>query len=928
MPELEKVTPIAPSQVLTPDLSRNKLMNPRRSTIRSPSNQTLGLGTSPPSSLTRRQSMAVSRTNVALSIFGAAELATPKQEPSAHPRYTKPLMIGPGHKTNHGKSTIEDARATKRDHSQPDLYEQFATVSFRNEAEKDQYKTQKLFEDQPTFWTILWYDISGWVIPGIIGFLTAASGSLIEVCLEVISDWRFGFCQGKIFSSRIECCGGRSLTNGQNNSCHFQDPLTGNLTVWKPWHSYDFASGEVRTEQHLIGYSCYVAFGLVMCTLSATIVYFVAPTARGSGIPEVKTILGGFVMKDVLSGRTLVVKIICLMFAVASGMSLGKEGPLVHVACCWATVCAVVHDRYMENEGKRRELLSAAAAAGVSVAFGSPLGGVLFSLEEVSTFFPQKTMYKAFFSAVVAALSLQWFDPTGTGKMTMFEVKYDKPLDKIEYLPFALLGVIGGFVGSAFVALNVRVSAFRLTKRYKDRVHIIVEVFMIGLITFVTSYPFVFLRPLSSEVIHKLFMACDSTLENSDALCKDGKPLMTSEMFVALIVASVIKLGQTIITFGTGVPAGLFVPSLFVGATIGRIMGTLLIMFNQNVFQFAPDGYEIQPGVYAMVGAAAVLGGVCRVTISLVVIMFELTGALQYVVPFMLAVMIAKWVGDFFTAGIYDCYIVLKGYPYLHEPEEITYSARACDVMFDELEVIHVQKQTLGDLLQMTQDCPFHGFPLVRSETDFILLGYLICDELRDFLNSKLKETFVNLSTPVYFSMHSPKFYLDSVSANNGIDLSDLVDDTVMRLVPETPMSQVHNVFRQLGLRMIMVVRHGRLQGMITKKSFVSHLHEGTVGNIKHDPSHYAAKAPVEVHEEAPRGIGSNYGPSRKFSINEILPETDLSQFAQPLLEGVNTVSDVGLKRGSSARASNQALRPSRTFDATSIHKNCRPTVI
>jgi len=254
MPELEKVTPIAPSQVLTPDLSRNKLMNPRRSTIRSPSNQTLGLGTSPPSSLTRRQSMAVSRTNVALSIFGAAELATPKQEPSAHPRYTKPLMIGPGHKTNHGKSTIEDARATKRDHSQPDLYEQFATVSFRNEAEKDQYKTQKLFEDQPTFWTILWYDISGWVIPGIIGFLTAASGSLIEVCLEVISDWRFGFCQGKIFSSRIECCGGRSLTNGQNNSCHFQDPLTGNLTVWKPWHSYDFASGEVRTEQHLIGF--------------------------------------------------------------------------------------------------------------------------------------------------------------------------------------------------------------------------------------------------------------------------------------------------------------------------------------------------------------------------------------------------------------------------------------------------------------------------------------------------------------------------------------------------------------------------------------------------------------------------------------------------------------------------------------------------
>ena len=82
-----------------------------------------------------------------------------------------------------------------------------------------------------------------------------------------------------------------------------------------------------------------------------------------------------------------------------------------------------------------------------------------------------------------------------------------------------------------------------------------------------------------------------------------------------------------------------------------------------------------------MIGAAATLGGVCRVTISLVVIMFELTGALQHIVPFMVAVQLAKWTGDFFGDGIYDCHIELRQYPFLHEPEEHSVSGIAADIM-------------------------------------------------------------------------------------------------------------------------------------------------------------------------------------------------------------------------------------------------------
>ena len=98
----------------------------------------------------------------------------------------------------------------------------------------------------------------------------------------------------------------------------------------------------------LLSFCAYLLTAASFAVASALLV-LLAPSARGSGIPaprlrphgarcaqEVKTILGGFVMKDVLSGRTLVVKVLGLMLSVSSGLALGKEGPTVHIACCWA----------------------------------------------------------------------------------------------------------------------------------------------------------------------------------------------------------------------------------------------------------------------------------------------------------------------------------------------------------------------------------------------------------------------------------------------------------------------------------------------------------------------------------------------------------------------------------------------------------------
>jgi chloride channel 3/4/5 len=111
---------------------------------------------------------------------------------------------------------------------------------------------------------------------------------------------------------------------------------------------------------------------------------------------------------------------------VSAGLTLGKEGPFVHIACCVGNVLSRLFRKYNKNEGKRREILSASAAAGVSVAFAAPIGGVLFSLEEVSYYFPSKTLCRSFFCAIVAAVSLKvfvinkYFFPINKYKFSLF----------------------------------------------------------------------------------------------------------------------------------------------------------------------------------------------------------------------------------------------------------------------------------------------------------------------------------------------------------------------------------------------------------------------------------------------------------------------------------------------------------------------------
>ena len=221
-----------------------------------------------------------------------------------------------------------------------------------------------------------------------------------------------------------------------------------------------------------------------------------------------------------------------------------------------------------------------------------------------------------------------------------------------------------------------------------------------------------------------------------------------------MFVASVLKLMLTIMTFGMRIPAGLFIPTMAVGALLGRGLAVLLSEFvyshnHWDMFSFCLDKNCLSGGMYGLVGAAAALGGVTRMTVSLAVILFELTGGLDAIVPLMLVLMIAKWVGDSLgTEGIYDEHIELNKYPYLDNRTAggVSLDQFAFHVCSErQTVVVPLQGLTVESLAVLLKGTTLKSFPLVRSIDNAVLEGVVYREDLRQLL----EEMRVTSSVPV-----------------------------------------------------------------------------------------------------------------------------------------------------------------------------------
>ena len=297
-------------------------------------------------------------------------------------------------------------------------YDQFTSTDWVHDSIVDGFRLRDLRARKDIRGRIYaWFDgAQGWILVALIGCVTAIIAYFVNVAESSIFDIKEGRCDEGWYFSKTKCCYGVEgctswrtwgdrlnvtgiekewidfmayvffvmlfsigaclltlITKTVIPSAFSMSTLDENLGAYRQSHETDHDTLSIKTSERLSTHPEHLE-------KPSSMVYY---PAAGSGVAEVKVILSGFVVHGYLGVQTLVVKTIALILSISSGLSLGKEGPYVHIATCVGNIASRFFSKYNRNDGKRREVLSASAASGVGVAFGAPIGGVLFSLEEV-----------------------------------------------------------------------------------------------------------------------------------------------------------------------------------------------------------------------------------------------------------------------------------------------------------------------------------------------------------------------------------------------------------------------------------------------------------------------------------------------------------------------------------------------------------------
>ena len=298
---------------------------------------------------------------------------------------------------------------------------------------------------------------------------------------------------------------------------------------------------------------------------------------------------------------------------VGMGASLGREGAPKQAG---AVIANVLSDNVSLSDEQRRLLVACGAGAGMAAAYGVPLGGALFALEVLRGMLALRLVLPALLTSVIATLTAWLVLPNAP---TYVIPHFDHSAANLA-LAF-VVGPIAGLVSVGFVRAIAWADRNRPT-RWRRLVAPILALGLLGLV----SIPFPQLLGNGKDIAQLVFA--------------DQIP------FELLLMLLVLKPAATLLCLGSGVPGGLFTPSLALGALLGAVVG-------HAVFLVWPD---VQPALVAIVGAGAVLAATTQGPISAVVLMMELTGQdRSFIAPLLLAIVIATLVSRLIEPrSIYD----------------------------------------------------------------------------------------------------------------------------------------------------------------------------------------------------------------------------------------------------------------------------------
>ena len=330
------------------------------------------------------------------------------------------------------------------------------------------------------------------------------------------------------------------------------------------------------------------------------------PNARGSGIPQTKTAL--FVRDGFISLRTVLGKFSMSAISLASGIALGREGPSVQVS---AGLASVLGRRLGLSASSVKALLPVGASAALAAAFNTPIAAVLFTLEEV-----MGDMHAPVLGSIVLASATSWIVlHLLLGDEPLFHVPAYQLVHPLEFLVYAVLGVVGGLVSVAFVKLLLwqRKYFLRLPK------------FTIWWQPAVGGLTVGILGWFFPDVLGVGYNFVDQALNG-------GIVVRTMALLVLL------KVVATATCYASGNAGGIFGPSLFIGAMLGGAVGGVAHVL-------MPD-YTGSVGAYALVGMGTAFAGIVRVPLTSVIMIFEITRDYSIIVPLMISNLISYFISS------------------------------------------------------------------------------------------------------------------------------------------------------------------------------------------------------------------------------------------------------------------------------------------
>lgn len=415
--------------------------------------------------------------------------------------------------------------------------------------------------------------------------------------------------------------------------------------------------------------------GLLLGFCAGWLIENVEPAAAGGGIPQVKTVLGGFPIACNL--RVAIVKAVGTILILGAGFPLGRRGPTVHIG---AALAAQLSDWLPTSPQHRRQMIAAGAAAGLAASFNTPIAGVMFVVEELMRDISGLTLETAILASFTGAVVSRILGSTDLGIHNNL-VSQISSFTATEIPFYLLLGILAGVLGSFF---NYLVLFFlKINRQLK-----LAMCWRVGLTGLICG---------SVVAILPQFFQNNAGLRDFLFNGDGGWQNIAIAFFLHLIL--------TPLAYASSATGGIFAPGLVLGAALGYLVGNLEVFLLNNSSVFP----------YTLAGMAAFFTGVVRVPITAIIIVFEITADFNAVLPLMIGSAVSYIVAEnIFPGSLYHHLLKASGINLKEDnsnTSNLLTTLTAADVMQSQVESLSVDL-SYDDLLKAMSASSHRGFPV------------------------------------------------------------------------------------------------------------------------------------------------------------------------------------------------------------------------